>query len=317
MNQAAIVSAPKPAPDRAFVIGDASMQRATDPTVAVAVTVNIDVRNGDRAFSATATLHELPLLRRLYGAIGGTARPRTDWVPGIRRRSKLSHLQLQDELDRLSRKYVVAHESGTRDIMSEVYGATGSVRLQSLRDKMRQAAQLWAEIETSAMDKVRASGREYHKLETEAVIAEFLNEKDLEKIVRALDPAEVTADTIELDAIEDVAALEPAGQSGSPAVTDAPAKTGAAMSLEAMFGTEEPGEGAAQADLSDTDLLIASLRQGGLDSTEANQAAIVITTYTGSDRADKLRERGLKTKALAAAIKAGKEYDSATKVATG
>ncbi len=92
------------------------------------------------------------------------------------------------------------------------------------------------------------------------------------------------------------------------------------MSLADTFGgVDDDGDTPASdpdldpAELSQADLLIADLRADGLEPTEANQVAIIVTTYAGTERGEKLRANGLKGKTLAAAIKRGKEYDAATK----
>ncbi len=305
--------------DPVFDNGNDAARRMTDPVVAIVVTVNLSIKNGQRTMSCSAPLHEVPLLRRLYTALGGTVTPRTDWVPGLRRRAKLTHAQLQDELRRLSEKYQIPTEGGKRDIMAEIYGATGAERLRSLRNKMAEAHRGWGELETAAMVKIRAAGKTYHRLEVESLISELLSEKDVDRLVRSLDPAEATADEIELTALD--AAEQTLAPQGEHVLTgdDAPAG-GPRMSLADVFGkddepTDQPPSPVEDADLqpaelTEADVLIANLRSDGLDSSLANQVALIVTAIDpGAERKDKLAEI-VKGKALAIVTKRLREFDS-------
>jgi hypothetical protein len=315
--------------DPVFDNGNDAARRLTDPTVAIIVTVNLDVKRGTRTLSCNAPLHEIPLLRRMYAAMGGTVTPNPHWLPGLRRRAKLSHSQLQDELRRLARLYVVPAEGGKRDIMSEVYGATASDQLRNLRAKMIEAHDLWKAMESRIMADIRhavASGTqpEYHRLEAESLIADRLNAKDIDKILRQIDPAEVAADEIELGELKGDDLLAPAGATDAPTTTGQPAEPTNAGGFRDVFAgvgeddpedvkhapTGLPDSDLDPAELTEADVLIANLREDGLEPAQAHQVALIATATAGPERADRIREAGFKGKALAIVSKRLREYDT-------
>jgi hypothetical protein len=206
----------------AFTVGDDRAQAMAGRVVAVSISVNVDIKIGDREFSACVPLHEIPLLKRKHANGMVTIRP--DWVPALERTRRITEAALKEELDRLNHIYVIAVEKGKVDLVGEVFGVTDSERLRGLHSSMRKLHDGWVALYVAAVDAVRKKRpvkEDIAKLmgnrQVPAVVAarveerlmlgwtgDALDARDIQRLVDSIDPAaNGELDSIELPEVND------------------------------------------------------------------------------------------------------------------
>jgi hypothetical protein len=176
--------------------------RATDDRiVGVAVNVNFELRDGAKSRGHAISLHEIPLMRRLYAA--GTLTILPDWVPATPRLRGLTRGQLEAELERLRGSYILPREGGKADLVAEVYGPSQADQLRTLRAHMITLKNGWLALEAKAKNRAHAAGiQPAHPLEWPAIVAAHITGDEIEALVRMIEPIPDTLDTIEIDPID-------------------------------------------------------------------------------------------------------------------
>ncbi len=236
-----------PAQEPYFIIGEEFADRSAGPTVAIAVSVNFDLIDGNRRRGHAIPLHEVPMLRRLYA--NGEFKLLTSWVPAVDRRRTLTQGQFTDEMKRLAESYVIP--SPKRDLFAEVYGTTPSDQMLKLHAGMRAIYEGWTALWAEALKRLAATGRAgVHPHMLHQLVGEVISVEEIERLVSLVEPLPSALASIKLDAIN--IQQDPA--------TNAPAET--------------TGEGQSGSTASDPmTRLIAGLEADGLDNQTAMEAA--------------------------------------------
>jgi hypothetical protein len=170
--------------------------------------MNLTCREGEREFSACAGLHELPILKRFYDAIGGNITVNKAWVPGVSRQRTLNQDALAAELERLTNTYIVRGDGkGVRSITAEVYGATPSEQLRSLHKAMKAILEAWVKLEAKGLERVKAGYPKeklarLHPAEIAAMASDEILEREIDEVVALADPQTLSLNEIELSNVQ-------------------------------------------------------------------------------------------------------------------
>lgn len=206
---ASTIPSPSTKASPVFFVGDDRRKSVgDDKIVAVSVTVNLVCREGEREFSASAGLHELPVLRRFYDAIGGNITINKSWVPGVPRQRTLNQDALATELERLTNTYIVrADGKGVRNITAEVYGPTPSEQLRNIHKAMKEIMQAWAKLEEKGLQRVMAGYpkeklAKLHPQEIAALAADEILDREIDEVIALADPQTIALNEIELSHVQ-------------------------------------------------------------------------------------------------------------------
>lgn len=159
-------------------------------TVAIAISVGVDIRDGTRTRGGVVSIHEIPLLRRIYPE-GSMIELRTEWQPAIDRRVFLTRDQLvgdpkegDGELQRLRRSYVIPLQGGgRRDLLQEVFGGESpEALLLNIQRKINTVAEAWMVLERTCLDRLCAK---LPAAEAEALRAAYRDRTELVGLISA------------------------------------------------------------------------------------------------------------------------------------
>lgn len=180
-------------PQRFFINGDPSAALRDPRVVTRAVIFNLDIREGDREFSAQAAAHQIPLLKKKYGFLNGTVTVTKAWVTGLDRVVTLNQQQFLDEMTYLQDAFRLKTESNLIDFMVELYGATKREQTVGVLKSMNAAYKAWRELEDALLDRARK------QLPTHLVgmsVAELrplahgeMTDRELQSVIDAADPS--------------------------------------------------------------------------------------------------------------------------------
>lgn len=242
--------------DAYFVIGDDRAQFAQGDTVAVAVSVNFTLRDGERTRGHAIPLHEIPLLRRLYS--NGTVSLHTEWVPGVNRSVPMTRRMFEEETKRLVRAYTIPREAGQASkFFAEVYGETEADATKKLHAGMKALYDGWKALEKKAVAAFKKAGGDLATQPKGAIhglLSKFFTVDDLEALIALVEPKTKTLENVDLASIE----------------------------VDGDTGTEEaiPGDEIRQG-------LAAEMVKAGLSKAQADEMALC-TIEAGHDLADDL-----------------------------
>ena len=195
MNEAA--SSPAPAviipKKRFFVVGDPGAARVDPRVVAHAVVFNLDIREGEREFSAPGIpAHEIPLLRKKYGYLNGSVTISKGWVPSTSSIVPLNQAQFLEEIKRLTEAYQFKTESRTIDFLVEIYGSVKKDQVVGIMRSMKQSYKVFKDVWPRLMDRARAnwpankSNPFVEEIEEQAY--KEITDRELNDVVAAADP---------------------------------------------------------------------------------------------------------------------------------
>lgn len=211
-----VVIDPRDIPMPTFVVGDDRQDTIDDGAKAVLAQVNfrLDVKGEDRHFDSFRGLHEVPMLRMLYGQ-GGHVKIITDLAPGINRIKYYTLQSFKSHCDFLDLEYTLKNkETGAINLKEKVYGEG---RQFVLPDKMKEVYQAWRELERRYEPKLmpqlleiaraefKSKKRPSEKVgrwEFDIALNAALNEKEVEEIIALINPEKDMLDALELDEID-------------------------------------------------------------------------------------------------------------------
>ncbi len=190
--------------DPYFVIGDDRAQFTTGEAVAAAVSVNMTMRDGERSRGHSIALHEVPLMRRLYG--NGTVVLHTEWVPGVNRCVPLTRRMFEEETKRLVRTYTIPiANNNVNKIFAEVYGDTEADATKKLHEAMGKLFEGWKAIEKKALAAFKKAGGSLAgqpKGAIHGLLGKHFTTDDLESLIALIEPKAKTLESVELASIE-------------------------------------------------------------------------------------------------------------------
>lgn len=176
-----------------FIVGDPGAARTDPRVVAHAVVFNIELREGEREFSATAAAHEIPLLRKKYGYLNGSLTVSKVWVPATPRAVPLNQSQFLEEVKRLSETSQFKTETRTVDFMVELYGSVKRDQVIGLMRSMKNSYIVWKDLEPHMLGRALANWPpnkpQPHPEELAEAAAKEITDRELESIIRAADPS--------------------------------------------------------------------------------------------------------------------------------
>lgn len=230
--------APRP---KFFIVGDPGAARTDPRVVAHAVIFNIDLREGEREFSATAAAHEIPLLRKKYGYLNGSLTVNKGWVPATPRAVALNQSQFLEEVKRLAETSQFKTETRTIDFMVELYGSVKRDQVIGLMRSMKQSYLVWKDLEPQLLGRALANWPankpQPHPEELAEAAAKEMTDRELESIIRAADPSggagggedgDLEGIILAASANLDAAAAEPKAEDDTEKALAAAADAGAA-----------------------------------------------------------------------------------------
>ena len=185
-------AAPAPRP-KFFIVGDPGASRADPRVVAHAVVFNIELREGEREFSATAAAHEIPLLRKKFGYLNGSLTVNKVWVPATPRAVPLNQSQFLEEIKRLNETSQFKTETRTIDFMVELYGSVKRDQVVGVMRSMKSSYIVWKDLEPHLLQRALANWPPNkphpHAEELAEAAAKEMTDRELEGIIRAADPS--------------------------------------------------------------------------------------------------------------------------------
>jgi hypothetical protein len=188
--QDAPAASPRP---KFFIVGDPGASRVDPRVVAHAVIFNIDLREGEREFSATAAAHEIPLLRKKYGYLNGSLTVSKVWVPATPRAVALNQAQFLEEVKRLTETSQFKTETRTIDFMQELYGSVKRDQVVGVMRSMKASYIVWKDLEPHLLGRALANWPpnkpQPHPEELAEAAAKEMTDRELESIIRAADPS--------------------------------------------------------------------------------------------------------------------------------
>lgn len=207
-----IVVDPRDIPMPTFVVGDDRQDTIDEGAKAVLAQVNfrLDVKGDDRHFDSFRGLHEIPMLRMLYGQ-GGHVKVITDLAPGIGRIKFYTLQQFKAHCDFLDLEYTLkSKETGAINLKEKVYGEG---RQFCLPEKMKEVYDAWRALEKSYEPKImprlleiaraeyKSRQRPSEKVgrwEFDIELNKALNEKEVEEIISLINPEKDMLDELDL-----------------------------------------------------------------------------------------------------------------------
>lgn len=252
-----------------FYVAGADDRPLDNRVVAICVTARAEVKVGDREFSAPANLHEIVVLRAFYEARAGTGllRATTGWPTGLTREKSLTHSDLQAEVDRMRRTFVVVRPGGqVLKIFESFFGTEPTEQLKRLHAVMREQYEAWKLLVAKASTRLPADTATMSAPQRLSAAYDLITERELDEIILLADPARRNGrDTIELPQV-----------AARPDVAVAP--TAAPVAPLTLEGLKAAGEAAvekekakdpAAIDDDREDALVMELNKAGLDTVRS------------------------------------------------
>jgi hypothetical protein len=167
------------------------------------VVFNLDIREGDREFSAQAAAHQIPLLRKKYGFLNGTVTVTKGWVSSLDRVVTLNQQQFLDEMTYLQDTFKLKTESSILDFFVELYGSVKRDQTVGVLKAMNNAYRAWRDLEDQLLDRARKQlpmhlvGMSVDELRPLAYAE--MTDRELQSIIDAADPS--GGGSVDIDAL--------------------------------------------------------------------------------------------------------------------
>lgn len=201
--------------EKGFAVG--LVDQGSQKIVAVAVSINFNLKDGQKERGHGMVLHEVPLMRRMHP--GGVVDVLPYWPPGVERTRKLTQEALKNELERLGRAYGSKRPGQTASLLQEVYGSTESEQLLNLHAKMAKVAAGWRALEQTGAARLATKypGRDIHPLEFQGLLSEVITADEIEELVAIIEPqrkdlAEIDLPELDLSKSSPIAPGEQGGR---------------------------------------------------------------------------------------------------------
>jgi hypothetical protein len=271
-----------------FFMGEDRMSVTNSSQIVIcAIAVNLDINSEDRKFSSTRFLHEIPLMRKLYGVGDIVIRP--DWARSLTRVKAFTKEQALQHLQELGDAYVIRKENQTVSIVERVYGTGQELKLfKRMADMFTAYEALIARYKRELMPALNAQALAEFKRredrffprprktatvrdwEFDIAFNDTVTAKDFEAIISLAEPQNGMFDGIDFEGLQPPSA-EPMPASG----VDDDAATAAGVQVDGFVSTSPDSLD----DLTDSSEMVDHLKRCGFSNEIGLDVSVLYDTH--------------------------------------